>query len=206
MEAGSGLQLRRGDGLLLVDVQRDFLPGGALAVAGGDGVVEPLNRCLALFASLALPVYATRDWHPPHHMSFVTEGGPWPVHCVAGTPGAAFAPTLRLPPTTVVVSKAQQREREAYSGFSGTDLAQQLRHARVLRLFIGGLATDYCVLRTALDARWLGFEVMVLRDAIAAVDAQAGDGDRAVEQMRHAGASFVDSDQLLAPPAAQPGL
>jgi nicotinamidase/pyrazinamidase len=194
------LQLRRGDVLLVQDVQCDFLPGGALPVAGGERVIVPLNRCLEAFAVRALPVFAVRDWHPAHHVSFVTEGGPWPPHCVAGTPGAAFAAALRLPPAATVVSKAQQAEREACSGFAGTDLAQRLRRLPARRLFIGGLAADYGVLRSVLDARWLGFEVLVLRDAIAALEVRPGDGERAIEQMQRAGAAFVVSGDLLAPP------
>lgn len=193
----SPLPLQRGDALLVVDVQRDFLPGGALAVPAGDRVIAPLNDGLDAFTAAGRPLYASRDWHPADHVSFHAQGGPWPVHCVAGTPGAAFPAALHLPPETVVISKAQQRDREAYSAFAGTDLAQQLRRAGLRRLFVGGLATDYCVLRTVLDARWLGFEVVVLRDAIAAVDAEPGDGERAIAEMQRAGASFVDSRDVV---------
>lgn len=209
MDAKPGLQTQRGDALLVVDVQRDFLPGGSLAVPDGDRVIAPLNACLDAFSAAGMPVFATRDWHPPDHVSFSTQGGPWPVHCVAGTPGAAFPAALRLPAEATIVSKAQQREREAYSGFAGTDLVAQLRQARVRRLLVGGLATDYCVLRTVLDARWLGFQVVVLGDAVAAVDVQAGDGERALGQMKDAGALLVDSHDLLLPgpppPRADPG-
>jgi nicotinamidase/pyrazinamidase len=191
------LQLRRGDVLLVVDVQRDFLPGGALAVPDGDRVIAPLNDCLEAFAAAGRPVFASRDWHPADHVSFHAQGGVWPAHCVAGTPGAAFPDALRLPRDRIVISKAQQRDREAYSAFAGTDLAQQLRRGGVRRLFIGGLATDYCVLRSVLDARWLGFEVVVLRDAIAAVEVEAGDGERAIAAMQRAGALFVDSRDVL---------
>jgi nicotinamidase/pyrazinamidase len=191
------LQLRHGDVLLVVDVQRDFLPGGALAVPAGDRVVAPLNDCLDAFAAAGRPMFASRDWHPVDHVSFHAQGGPWPAHCIAGTPGAAFPAALHLPPEAVVISKAQQRDREAYSAFAGTELAQQLRRAGSRRLFVGGLATDYCVLRTVLDARWLGFEVVVLRDAIAAVDAEPGDGERAIAEMERAGASFVDSRDVV---------
>lgn len=191
------LPLRHSDVLLVVDVQRDFLPGGALAVPEGDRVIAPLNDCLDAFAAAGRPVVASRDWHPADHVSFHAQGGPWPAHCVAGTPGAAFPAGLRLPREAVVISKAQQRDREAYSAFSGTDLAQQLRRAGLRRLFVGGLATDYCVLRTVLDARWLGFDVVVLRDAIAAVDAEPGDGERAIAEMERAGALFVDCREVV---------
>ena len=197
MDGLRGWRLQRGDGLLVVDVQRDFLPGGSLAVSGGERVIAPLNECLAVFHARSLQVLATRDWHPEDHCSFHAQGGAWPVHCVAGTPGASFPAALHLPAETVVVSKAEHADREAYSGFAGTQLHAHLRSAGVRRLFVGGLATDYCVLRTVLDARWLGFEVVVLEDAVAAVDAHPGDGARALEEMRRAGALLDGSRELV---------
>jgi nicotinamidase/pyrazinamidase len=185
-----------GDALVIVDVQRDFLPGGALAVPGGDRVIAPLNRCAAHFAALGLPVVASRDWHPADHCSFAAQGGPWPPHCVAGTSGAAFAETLRLPPATETISKATTAERDAYSAFGGTPLEAWLRERGVRRLFVGGLATDYCVLQTVGDARERGFEVVVVEDAIAAVDVQPSDGPRAIGEMRSAGARFASSDAV----------
>lgn len=189
-------QLQPGDGLLVTDIQNDFLPGGSLAVAGGDEVVPVLNRYIDAFVAHGLPVYATRDWHPPQHCSFHTQGGPWPVHCVAGTHGAAFATALALPPDTPVISKATSQEQEAYSSFQGTDLDSRLRDANVHRLFIGGLATDYCVLNTVRDARRLGYEVFVMTDAIRAVEVQPGDGQRAVEEMRDLGAGCLTLNGL----------
>jgi nicotinamidase/pyrazinamidase len=186
-------QPRPGDALIIVDVQCDFLPGGALAVAQGDRVVDPLHRLAAAMHDQGLPVFATRDWHPEVHCSFRAQGGPWPPHCVAGTPGASFPAALGLPAGTNIVSKAEQRDRDAYSGFAGTELESRLRAAGVQRVFVGGLATDYCVLQTVLDARRLGFDVVVLTDAVAAVDVQAGDGDAALVQMREAGAMLVAS-------------
>lgn len=183
--------LRPGDVLLVTDIQNDFLPGGSLAVAGGDEVVPVLNRYIGEFVAHALPVYATRDWHPPQHCSFHAQGGPWPVHCVAGTHGAEFATTLTLPPDTTVISKAILPEREAYSSFEGTDLDSRLRATGIRRLFIGGLATDYCVLNTVRDARRLGYEVLVLADAIRAVDVQPGDGQRAEAEMASLGARRI---------------
>jgi nicotinamidase/pyrazinamidase len=153
----------RTDALIVVDIQCDFCPGGALAVPDGDAVVPAINRLLALTDWLAI---ATRDWHPGDHCSFVTQGGIWPVHCVAETPGAAFHPALETARIQAVVSKATTREAEAYSGFQGTDLAAQLDARAVRRLFIVGLATDYCVKATALDARRAGFAVVVLEDAM----------------------------------------
>lgn len=145
-----------GDALIVVDVQNDFLPGGALGVRGGDKVVPVLNEYLRRFARQGLPLFATRDWHPPGHCSFKGSGGPWPEHCVAGTAGAAFARELSLPADVRVISKATAIDQEVYSSFCGTDLAEQLRQSGVRRLFIGGLATDYCVRFTVRDAIGLG--------------------------------------------------
>jgi len=180
-----------GDVLLVTDIQNDFLPGGSLAVAGGDEAVPVLNRYIDTFVARGLPVYATRDWHPPRHCSFHAQGGPWPVHCVADTHGAEFAATLTLPPDTTVISKATSPDREAYSSFQGTDLDSRLRAAGVHRIFIGGLATDYCVLNTVRDARRLGYDVFVLADAIRAVDVQPGDGQRAEAEMTRLGARRI---------------
>lgn len=182
-----------GDALILVDVQNDFLPGGRLAVPDGDAVIPPLNAWIRRFRARGLPVFATRDWHPPDHCSFREQGGPWPPHCVAGTPGADFAPGLELPPEVVVISKATTPEKDAYSGFEGTDLAERLRERSVRRVFVGGLATDYCVLNTVLDALKAGFEAWVIKDAVRAVDVQPGDGERALERMRQAGAREIST-------------
>lgn len=187
-----------GDALLVTDIQNDFLPGGRLAVAGGDAVVPVLNRYIEIFAARGLPVFATRDWHPPHHCSFAEEGGPWPEHCVAGTTGAAFSADLVLPAEVILISKATTREREAYSSFQGTDLDQRLRAAGIRRLFIGGLTTDYCVYETTRDARRLGYEVMLLADAIRAVDVQPGDGARAIADMLALGAHPISLEGLEA--------
>lgn len=181
-----------GDALLLVDLQNDFLPGGALAVPHGDEVLPPLQAWVRAFAAAGLPVAATRDWHPRGHCSFRAQGGPWPPHCVARTPGAAFAAGFVLPPDTLVVSKGEHPALDAYSGFAGTPLADALREAGVRRLFVGGLATDYCVLQTVLDALRQGFEVFVLRDGVRAVDVHPGDGDAALARMRAQGARLVE--------------
>jgi nicotinamidase/pyrazinamidase len=180
-----------GDALLVVDVQRDFLPGGALAVVGGDEVITPLNRYLAEWRRQALPVFVSRDWHPPDHCSFRARGGPWPPHCVAGTPGAAFDPRLEVPPAATVISKGTHPDREAHSAFEGTDLVAQLHAASVRRVFVGGLATEYCVRATACDALDHGFAVVVLVDAIRAIDVQPGDGRRAEADMVRRGAILV---------------
>src|SRR6516162_7678685 len=126
--------------LIVVDVQNDFLPGGALAVPHGDEVIPVLNRYIAEFEQQKLPIFATRDWHPPNHCSFRTQGGPWPVHCVVGTPGAEFPASLQLPPSAIVVLKPSIPDKETYSGFEGIALEQQLRGASVECLYVGGLA------------------------------------------------------------------
>ena len=185
-----------GDALLIVDVQNDFLPGGALAVPDGDAVVPVLNAYLAAARQAHLPVYASRDWHPPDHCSFRAHGGIWPPHCVAGTPGATFSTALDLPPETEVVSKAQARDRDAYSAFEGTGLAGALRARNVARLLIGGLATDYCVLNTVRDAVRAGFGVLLLTDAIRAVEVTPGDGQAALDEMRRLGARGITLGDL----------
>ena len=191
-------RLQAGDALILVDVQLDFLPGGSLAVSHGDEVVPALNRYIAVFRRLTLPVVATRDWHPPDHCSFQAQGGPWPPHCVAGSEGARFAPLLDLPCEARIVSKATARDRDAYSGFEGTDLDEWLQRAGVSRVFVGGLATDYCVLNTVRDALRIGYATFLLADAVRAVDAQAGDGERAVAEMRRLGAVAIEFGQIAA--------
>jgi nicotinamidase/pyrazinamidase len=191
-------QLVPGDLLLVTDIQNDFLPGGALAVAGGDAVIPVLNGYVDAFVARGLPVYATRDWHPPGHCSFHAQGGPWPQHCVRGTPGAEFSAALKLPPGVTLISKATRKDQEAYSSFHGTDLGERLRAAGIRRLFIGGLTTDYCVLNSVKDARGLGFEVFVLADAIRPVDVEPGDGRRAEEEMARIGAHFITLGGLAA--------
>lgn len=187
--------------LMVVDVQRDFLPGGALGVRDGDAVVPVLNRYLARFAAQGLPVVFTRDWHPPDHCSFHARGGPWPPHCIAGTPGAGFAPGLALPAHAEIVSKATTAAADAYSGFDHTGLADRLHARGVRRLFIGGLATDYCVQSTTRDGLAAGFSVFVLGDAIRAVDVQPGDGERALAAMLAGGARLIAFDDLEDAPA-----
>ena len=160
------MSLQTGDALLVVDVQNDFLPGGSLAVPGGDEVIPVLNHYLVTFQAHGLPIFATRDWHPHDHCSFHAQGGPWPIHCVAGTQGAALAPALQLPLSTSVISKATSSEWDAYSGFEGT---------------------DYCVLNTVKDALVLGYQVVHLVDATRAVNVHPENGHRALEEMAHLG-------------------
>ena len=187
------LNIGKGDALVLVDVQNDFLRGGSLEVPGGDEIVPVLNRYIRLFESRGLPVIATRDWHPEEHCSFTARGGPWPKHCFQGTEGSRFPEALLISDSTMVISTASETEKEAYSGFQGTDLKARLRDRGVTRLFIGGLATDYCVLHTVRDALKNGFRVMLFKDAIRAVNVRPGDGDRAFDEMVGLGAVPVDS-------------
>jgi nicotinamidase/pyrazinamidase len=192
------VEFTREDALLVIDMQVDFLPGGALGVPRGDEVLAPVNRLLRLFDELGLAVFASRDWHPENHCSFVARSGPWPPHCVAGTPGAAFSSQLALPAGAVVVSKADTADQDAYSAFNGTDLAAQLRARGVRRVVVCGLATDYCVLNTVIDARELGFDVLIVPDAMRAVDVAQGDGERAIARMTGLGARAVSLDALPA--------
>ncbi len=196
MCSSPSIRLQAGDALIAVDVQNDFLPGGSLAVPQGDAVVSAINRYLAAFAARALPVFATRDWHPPNHCSFQAQGGIWPAHCVAATRGAEFASDLALPRAAVIISKAATPGVDAYSGFGGTDLAARLRAVGATRLYIGGLATDYCVLNTVRDALADGFGVLLLADAIRAVDVKAGDGARAQHEMQQLGARTMRYEDL----------
>jgi nicotinamidase/pyrazinamidase len=184
------LGLRAGDALLVVDVQRDFLPGGSLAVPGGDEVIAALNAYIAAFEAKRLPIFMTRDWHPADHCSFKSAGGPWPPHCVQDTAGAQWAEDLNVVPDARVISKATDAAVEAYSGFSGTSLLALLRQLDVHRLFVGGLATDYCVHASVLDARARGLDVVVLTDAIRGINAQPGDETRALREMLAYGATL----------------
>lgn len=183
----------RTDALIVVDVQNDFCPGGALPVPQGDQVVPAINRVLNLTAWLTV---ATRDWHPQDHCSFKPQGGIWPVHCVAGTRGAAFHPGLDAMKIRQIISKATTKGAEAYSGFQGTELTALLRGQGIQRVFVCGLATDYCVKATALDARRAGFGVLVLEDAIRGVEVQPGDCAKAIEEMAATGIGFVKTTDL----------
>ena len=181
--------------LIVVDVQKDFCPGGALAVRDGDRVVAQANRLIDLFDGKGWPVYLTRDWHPQDHISFKGHGGPWPTHCVADTPGAEFHAALKIPTSARIVSKADRSD--AYSVFDGTRLADWLDAQGVESLVTLGLATDYCVKATVMDALAVGFRVYVASDAIQAVDVQPGDGARAIDEMKRRGAEFRMVDEIL---------
>ncbi|HEX5475360.1 MAG TPA: isochorismatase family protein [Vicinamibacterales bacterium] len=191
------------EALVVVDVQRDFCPGGALPAPGCTRILPALNRALATADARGMPIYATRDWHPAETSHFAAYGGEWPPHCVQDTDGAAFHPDLRLPPDTIVISKGDDPDRPGYSAFDGhapggASFLADLRARGIESLYVGGLATDYCVKATVLDARRAGLHVVVLPEAIAAIDAHAGDGERAMAEMKAAGAAFAHE---VAPPA-----
>lgn len=179
--------------LLVVDVQKDFCPGGALAVPAGDRVVPALNRHIADASAQGWPVYASRDWHPPVTKHFKLYGGEWPPHCIHDTEGAKFHGDLRLPASAIIIDKGQNPDKAGYSAFDGYTSAgltflADLEGRQIDRLYVGGLATDYCVKYSVLDAIRAGLEVTVLGDAIAGVDVTAGDSARAMDEMKAAGA------------------
>jgi nicotinamidase/pyrazinamidase len=189
------------DALVVVDLQNDFCPGGALAVRDGDAIVPVVNRYLDRFGEAGAPVFLTRDWHPAVTAHFQAYGGVWPPHCVQGTPGAAFHPGLAPPAQAVIVSKGMDPEQDAYSAFqaeasSGRRLPTILKERGIRRLYVGGLATDYCVRATVLDALRDGFEVVVLTDAIGAVDLAPGDGARAIDEIRGAGGRLATLSEV----------
>lgn len=192
------------DALVIVDVQNDFCPGGALAVVEGDKVVPVLNRYIEKFKKAHLPIFATRDWHPEKTSHFNTCGGVWPPHCVQGSPGADFHPDLALPVDALVVSAGMGPDEDGYSGFLGIDangakLADLLRQLDVERLYVGGLATDYCVKHTVLDGLKEGFKVVLIEGAVRGVNLQPGDSERAIAEMIRAGAER-DKDPENIPP------
>ena len=180
--------------LIVVDVQNDFCPGGTLAVAHGDEVVGPLNQLIEDFLTRGEPVFKSRDWHPPQTKHFSDYGGTWPVHCVQNTRGAEFHPNLIEDKHIRVISKGLGDE-DSYSAFDGTDLALQLERLGVEEVWVGGLATDYCVKNTVFDALKHGFRVKALKDAMRPVELQPGDGERAIDEMRQAGAEIVQSQE-----------
>ena len=188
-----------GAGLLIVDVQNDFCSGGALPVPDGDRVVNALNRYIDDAVAHGVPVYVSRDWHPAVSKHFKPYGGPWPAHCVQGTAGARFQTNLRLPSTAIVVTKGEDPDSHGYSAFEGhtpdgKPFLADLREREIDHLYVGGLATDYCVKQSVLDALSAGLKVTVLDDAIAGVDATPGDSTHALIQMRERGAQIGSTD------------
>lgn len=190
------------DALVIIDVQNDFCPGGALPVTDGDRVVPVLNRYIKKFMQEKLQIFATRDWHPEKTRHFKAYGGLWPSHCIQGTRGAEFRADLALPKDAVVVSGGVAPDEEGYSGFDGKDekglgLADLLHASGVERIFVGGLATDYCVKHTVLDGLKQGFKVVLLEDAVRGVNLKPEDSERAIEEMVRAGAQKVTSPDSL---------
>ncbi|AEH24150.1 nicotinamidase [Pyrococcus yayanosii] len=177
------------EALIVVDMQRDFMPGGALPVPDGDRIIPRVNEYIRRFREKGALIVATRDWHPDNHISFRELGGPWPRHCVQNTPGAEFV--VELPADAVIISKATEPDKEAYSGFEGTNLAGILKEKGVRRVYICGVATEYCVKATALDAVKHGFEVYLLKDAVKGI--KPGDEEMAIREMEEAGVKILPS-------------
>jgi len=193
----NSIPVRSNHALLVVDVQNDFCPGGALGVKHGDAIIPAINRIIPLFDHVVL----SRDWHPKDHCSFADKprfvDKSWPAHCVAGTPGAAFHPDLDIPDGAEIIDKAVHSDREAYSGFQGTHLKEWLRERHIDLIYICGLATDYCVRFTVLDALNAGFRARVIADAIQGIDVPEGSVRQAIDSMIHAGAELVESSHMV---------
>ncbi|MEZ0361922.1 MAG: nicotinamidase [Hydrogenobacter sp.] len=193
------VKLTERDALIVVDMQNDFMPWGALPVPDADKIVPKLNAYIDTFSSMGLPVYFTRDWHPVDHISFKDNGGIWPPHCVQDTEGAKFHKDLIIPKDNkFIISKGTSKDFDAYSGFQGTLLESLLRERNVKRVFVGGVATDYCVKNTVIGAINLGYQTFLLIDAIKGVDVNAGDTDRAIGQMMKAGTVVLSFEDLTA--------
>lgn len=181
--------------LLLIDIQKDFCPGGALAVPEGDKIIDPINMLIEKCRTKNILVVATRDWHPAGHCSFAENGGLWPVHCVRETSGAEFHPDLKIDPSKdIFINKDDARD--VYSGFERTDLLQRLKENSIQTLLVGGLATDYCVKATILDGLKEGFSVFVIADGIQGVEVHPGDCERAIADMIRAGAVLIPSSEI----------
>ena len=186
------LMLTRRDALIVVDMQKDFITG-SLAVKGAQKIIEPVNRYIELFSSAGCPLFFTRDWHPENHISFRENGGIWPKHCVQNTEGARFHEDLRIPKDNLfIISKGTDPGFDAYSGFQGTDLHQLLQERGIRRIFLCGIATDYCVKHTALGGINLGYQTFILLDAVKGVDLEPGDSERALEELYETGAVGIE--------------
>jgi nicotinamidase/pyrazinamidase len=183
--------LQKGDALLIVDVQQDFCPGGALAIENADRILPVLKHWIQQASHTGRPIYASRDWHPEGHISFKEQGGKWPSHCIQGSEGAEYHPDLHLPEDVVKVTKGVRFDQDQNSVFDETGLGDRLKRDGVSRLFVGGLALDVCVLASVLDARKAGFDVKLIEDATRAVDAE--EGRQALSQIKKAGAEIVST-------------
>lgn len=189
------VELDHTSGLLCIDMQKDFFPGGAAPVPDGEEMIPQINEYTqVIFKMQGLPVFLTRDWHPEDHCSFEDQGGEWPRHCVQDTEGAEFHPDFRHPGACPVISKGTDPDEEAYSGFKGTQLEKDIREMSVERLFVTGVTTEYCVKHTVLDAIDCGFDVYVLTDAIAPLDPD--EEKAALSEMQEAGAELVTEEDL----------
>jgi len=193
--------MKKKSALLIVDVQNDFCPNGTLAVPEGDAIIPVLNKYIKIFSSGTLPVFASRDWHPKKTTHFKEFGGPWPAHCVQESHGARFHPVLRLPESAIILSKGMDPEADSYSAFQavdaqGNEFADLLKTFSIKELFVGGLATDYCVRWTVLDALKFGLRVTLLMDAIKGVNLREKDSQTAVEEMVRLGAKKITIEKL----------
>jgi len=191
------LKLTDNDALIVVDMQNDFMPGGALPVPDGDKIIPILNEYITKFEKKGLPIFYTRDWHPVDHISFKGHGGIWPKHCVMNTEGAKFHKDLKFPlDNKFIISKGTSKDFDAYSGFQGTILNDLLKERGIKRIFVGGVATDYCVKNTALGGLNLGYQVFILEDAIKGVDVNKGDSERAINYLLSKGASLIKLEDI----------
>lgn len=202
MEIKKSLSPETDDALIVVDLQNDFLPGGALGVTEGDKIITPINHAIAIFLKKNLPVFYSRDWHPADHCSFQQNGGSWPAHCIQDTEGARFSPYLKIPQNPLIFSKGTRAQEEEYSAFHAVDTAgrevqQALAKLGIKRVFIGGLATDYCVLSTVLDLLKAGYRVTVMTDACRAVDVAPDDGESALVKMIAEGANILTTGEII---------
>ncbi|MDC7124925.1 MAG: nicotinamidase [Spirochaetales bacterium] len=183
--------------LIVVDLQNDFCEGGTLEVKNSEEIITPINRLVEHFTSATLPIFFTRDWHPENHCSFKEYGGLWPKHCIAGKIGASFNEEVLIPEEARIISKAEKQNADAYSGFEGTPLDSRLKERDVDSIIVCGLATDYCVKNTVLDALKLNYKVTVTTDGIRAVNIKPEDGDKAIEEMKSAGAIISTSEKII---------
>jgi len=189
-------KLERTDALIIVDVQNCFCPGGELPVKEGDKIIPTINKYIHKFQKAGAKIYATRDWHPPDHKSFKDYGGIWPPHCLKGSKGAEFRSDLKLPEETTVISTGDKPSLDGYSGFDHTNLERKLKGDGIDRVFVGGLATDYCVKYTVLDAVEKSFEAILLTDAIKGVNRKPGDAERAIGEMVKKGAKKATLSEI----------
>jgi nicotinamidase/pyrazinamidase len=186
-------ELRKGDALLIVDVQNDFVPGGTLAVPQGDEVIPVLNDWIEAARKANIPIYASRDWHPFNHISFQEQGGPWPPHCVQDTRGAQFHPDLKLAEDVIILSKADHPDKDAYSAFQGTELGKRLKAQSVKRLWVGGLALDYCVGASVLDALGEGIETHLILPGTRAIAEETA--RKTITNLKQAGAVLEEESE-----------